>query len=300
MIFTMIGQALSFLPIEIDNINYIKLENGIYDDFYITEINEESKPSNEFYVPDIWDKETYLHAKFEGNLFAGNTDFGVENTTHLIIKRRELGEYKWMPIIEREVSSSEDFNFTEIDRFVNSHTDYEYAAVPIIKGEEGTYSISEPCEVEFDNLVIMDKDGTYSTMFDIEVSVTRNNTSTTITPISGRYPIYVANADNDYDTGNIGATFINTECNYLNISMKEVVKFRKEVLRFLNNRKIKYIKDPLGRSWIASIGNAISEEDNGHPYAHKISFDFVEIGDTTSNKDMRRHGFLDIGEEWWI
>ena len=296
----MIGQTLSFLPLEFNDVDYMKIENGIYDDVYATHINEDVKNPNEFVVPDSWDRETYLHAKFNGDLFSGNADIGVKNTSNLIVKRREEGTYKWMPLFNIEVDSSADFNFTVIDYFAASNTTYEYAVVPIVNNEEGAYSISEPCEVSFDNLVIIDKEDKYSTIFDISVSQQKNNTSSVVIPIQSKYPIYVANAYNDYYTGNISATFINMNCTNMNPSIKEVNKYRTDVLNFLNNRKIKFIKDPDGRCWIAAIGTAISDEENGHPYAHKISFDFTEVGDTNSNRDMNTFGFLDLGEEWWI
>lgn len=297
----MIGQTISSLPIDLNNVNYIKIENGIYDDLYATHINEALKPSGEFYVPDEWDEETYLHAKFSGNLFAGNTDFGVENVSHIIIKRREIGEHKWMPLIVKEVNSSNDFNFTETDKYAVANTDYEYAVVPIIDGEEWDYSISEPCEVSFDCLVIMDRDEVYSTIYDINIpTTTKNNTSSTIVPWGKKYPIYVANASNDYYTGNISATFLSVNCQNIYPNIKETIKYRKQILNFLNNRKIKYIKEPLGNCWIVAIGTTVADEDNGHPMAHKISFDFTEVGDITSNEDMYKYGFLTIGKEWWI
>lgn len=297
----MIGQTATSHPLDLGNINYIKIENGIYDYFYATHINEEVKPAYEFALPDPepWDKETYLYAKFNGDLFAGNTDFNIDSVSHLIIKRREVGTYKWMPIIVIEVDCVDDFTFTKVDKYAASNTEYEYAAVPILYGEEGTYSMDR-CEVEFDDLIIIDKDETYSTMYDVEISSTKNNTSSTIVPIGRKYPIYVANAMNDYYTGNVSATFLNMNCNNMNPTIKEIMRFRKNILDFLNNRKVKYIKDPSGRCWIATIGATITDDDNGHPYAHKISFDFTEIGDIESNKDMYRHGFLDVGEEWWI
>lgn len=298
----MIGQTTTSLPLDLGNINYIKIENGIYDDFYVTHVSEQhvtNKHLNEFYIPDSWEKETYLHAKFNGDLYAGNTDFNIESVTHLIIKRREVGTYKWMPIIAIEVDSVDDFNFTKVDKYAASNTEYEYAAVPIINGEEGTYSMDK-CEVEFNDFIIIDKDEIYSTRYDIDISSTKNNTSSTIVPIGRKYPIYVSNAMNDYYTGNVSATFLNMDCKNTNPTIKEIMKFRRNILYFLNNRKVKYIKDPLGRCWIASIGTTITDDDNGHPYAHKISFDFTEIGDINSNKDMYRYGFLDVSEEWWI
>ena len=296
---TMIGQTISSLPLGLDNINYVKLENGIYDDVYATHINSSVKKPNDFVVPEKWDAETYFHAKFNGDLYSGNSDFGVENTSNIIIKRREAGTFEWFPIIERPVTSSDDFNFNEYDIYPASGMTYEYAAVPIVNGAEGTYSIAE-CDVSFNELIIIDKDETYSTMYDIEISQDKNNTSSVVVPYGARYPIYVANALNDYYTGNISATFLNMNCNNPNPSIKEIMKFRKDILNFLNNRKVKYIKDPFGRCWIASIGTAISDEDNGHPYLHKISFDFTEVGNIESNEDMDKYGFLTIGEEWWV
>lgn len=293
----MIGQTISSLPIDLNNINYIKIENGIYDDVYATHVNTNIKAVNEYVVPEEWDEETYLHAKFNGDLFSGNTNFGVENTTNIIVKRREKGSYKWFPLFNIEADSSEDFNFVIIDPYAASGVTYEYAVVPIINGVEGEYSITE-CKVSFDNLVIIDKDETFTTMLDVEYSQQKNNTTSSVLPIESRYPIYVTNASNDYYTGNISATFI--EIINGELVLDNTTKYREKVLDFLNNRKVKYIKEPNGKCWIASIGTTISEESKGHPDVRTISFDFTEVGDIESNEDMKRFGLLDIGEEWWI
>lgn len=293
----MIGETIQYLPVEINNINQIKLENGIYDDFYATHINEAIKEPNNFIAPDQWDEETYLHAKFNGTLYSGNADFGVENTTNIIVKRRKKGTYKWFPIIALDANDSDDYNFVVVDKYAASGVTYEYAVVPIINGVEGEYSIAE-CSVNFDNLVIIDRDETYSTLFDIDVNQQKNNTSSTIVPIGSKYPIYVANAINDYYTGSVSATFLEYSCN--NNKFSDPVEYREKVLDFLNNRKVKFIKEPLGRCWIGVVGNAISDENEGHHYKHKISFDFTEVGNIESNEDMGKFGFLDIGEEWWI
>lgn len=295
----MIGEVIPCLPVDINNIQKIKLENGIYDDFYATHINEAIKESNNFVVSDVWDEETYLHAKFNGTLYSGNADFGVENTTNIIVKRRKKGTYKWFPIIALDANDSDDYNFVVVDKYATSGVTYEYAVVPIINGVEGEYSIAE-CSVKFDDLVIIDRDETYSTLFDIEVNQQKNNTSSTILPIGSKYPIYVANAKNDYYTGSISATFLDWSNINGEMVFSDPVEYREKVLDFLNNRKVKFIKEPLGRCWIGIIGNAISDEDDGHHYKHKISFDFTEVGNIESNEDMNKFGFLDIGEEWWI
>lgn len=292
----MIGQTLSSLPVNFNYINYIKIENGIYDDLYATHINEALKTPDTFSVPDAWDAETYLHAKFNGNLFSGNTDFGVENTTDILLKRRKKGTYQWFPLYNIDVDSSADFNFVLVDPYAASGTTYEYAVVPIVNGVEDTYSIAE-CDVAFDHLVIIDKDDTYLTTLDIEYSQQKNQTVSTILPIEAKYPIFVSNASNDYYTGNISATFLEvSDGEYVNTNTS---KYREKVLEFLNNRKVKYIKEPYGKCWLAAIGASVSDSKNGHPEAHSISFDFTEVGNIESNKDMSRFGLLNIDEEWW-
>ncbi len=202
-----IGETISFLPVNFDFINYLKIKNGIYNDLYVTHIDETLKTPNEFSVPEEWDSETYLHAKFNGDLFSGNTDFGVENTTNVLIKRRKKGTYQWFPLFNIDINSSDDFNFVIVDPYAASETIYEYAVVPIVNGVEGTYSMAE-CNVSFNNLVIIDKDDTYYTSLDIEYSQQKNNTSSSVLPIEVKYPIFVSNASHDYYTGNISATFL--------------------------------------------------------------------------------------------
>lgn len=293
----MIGQTLSSLPFAYNDVNYVKIENGIYDDIYATHINEEVKEPNQYVVPDAWDAETYLHAKFNGNLYCGNTDFGINNTTNIIVKRRKVGTYAWFPMFDIAVDNIDDFNFIIVDPYAASGVEYEYAVVPIVDGVEGTYSTAT-CKVEFDQLVIIDKDNTYATPFNIETSQTKNNTSSTILPINAKYPIYVANATNDYFTGNVAATFLQhpKDCGE---DFGNPVLYRDEVLNFLNNRKVKFIKEPFGKCWIGVVGNTVSDEDGGHNYVHNISFDFTEVGNVESNEDMNKFGLLNIGEEWW-
>lgn len=292
----MIGQTLSYLPIPLDHVDYMKVENGIYDDLYATHINKAVKQPNDYVVPDNWDEETYLHAKFNGNMISGNSDFGVENTAYILVKKRRKGTYKWFPFEVLEVDSSDDFNFVVFDKYGSSNTEYEYAVVPIIEGVEGTYFTAD-CKVSFNHLIIIDKDETYATMYDIQYNQQKNNTSSTVLPYQSKYPISVSNASNDYYTGNISATFIKDEnCEPV---LDGMVEYQEKVLDFLNNRKVKFIKDPHGKCWIASIGTTVTD-DLIATDLRKISFDFTEVGDIESNEDMKKFGLLDISEEWWI
>lgn len=291
--------TITSLPLSLNSVDYVRIENGNYNDVYASHILSESNPYT-YNVPEEWEDGAYFHSRFNGDLNCGNSKYGLDNTTNLIIKRREYGNHKWMPLFNIDIFSLDSFNFSIVDPYVAANTIYEYAAVTIVDGEEFNYCISEPCEAKFNNLYIMDVDERYLTPYDISISQQKNNTSSTIVPIQNKYPIYVANASNDYYSGNISATFLNYDCVEGDISLKDSLKLRNNILNFLNNKKPKYIKDPFGRCWIAAIGTVISDEETDCKDIHKISFDFTEIGDTLSNEDMNTFGFLEIEKEWWF
>lgn len=82
----MIGSTVTSHPIPLNYVNNIVIKNGVYDDFYATAIDESIKEPDSFIVPESWDSATYLHANFNGNIYSGNSDFGVENTTNVLFK----------------------------------------------------------------------------------------------------------------------------------------------------------------------------------------------------------------------
>lgn len=81
--------ACSLTPTGVENINYVELKKGIYDDLYI------SKSANFELVnkqPEEWDFDTVLWAKFNGNTSAGNVDWTLKTTSHIILKKQDRGE----------------------------------------------------------------------------------------------------------------------------------------------------------------------------------------------------------------
>ena len=77
--------ACALTPTGISDINYVALENGIYDDLYITKATE-FELSHE--CPQDWDFDTVLWARFNHNTYAGNIDWNLETTSHIILKSR--------------------------------------------------------------------------------------------------------------------------------------------------------------------------------------------------------------------
>ncbi|MEG0900160.1 MAG: hypothetical protein RSF40_10690, partial [Oscillospiraceae bacterium] len=66
------GDCLNFAPTSVENITKTKLENGIFDDFYVT--SDVTSPYSTT-IPTMWDFMTIMQANFNGNINAGNVDF---------------------------------------------------------------------------------------------------------------------------------------------------------------------------------------------------------------------------------
>ena len=87
--------------VNITNLNSITLDNGVYDDLFITKnYNTEITNSNK-----EWNFDTVLHAMFNGNLLAGNVEFALNTITSIRIKQREKGKFDWITIYDIPINS---------------------------------------------------------------------------------------------------------------------------------------------------------------------------------------------------
>ena len=88
------------------------LLNGAFDEFSVT-TDVAGQYSTE--IPDGWDYNKILHAKFTKDLFAGNMRFYVENADKIRIKRRKKGTLMWVPLYEKAIYDQNDFTFELYD-----------------------------------------------------------------------------------------------------------------------------------------------------------------------------------------
>ena len=75
--------CLNPVPTSIENITQVQIQNGIYDEVYITKDVESSYSTN---IPE-WDYNTIFDAKFHNNLTAGNLDFLSTQISEIRVKR---------------------------------------------------------------------------------------------------------------------------------------------------------------------------------------------------------------------
>ena len=279
-----LGVAVSpITPTNISNINYVELKNGIYDDLYITkDVESEIIPDHSLWT---WDFDTILWAKFSDTTNAGNMDWNIEDVSHILLKSRKKGMYKWETLLAHEVNNKKDFNVNYNDYFTGSKEEREYA---------------------FDDLFLIEGETVWSTSItDGFCDTTRNIPSSNVELLNNKYPVFVRNTIANYDTGTCKGAFVpkdpDNECNYDYESDGDYrrIKYQKEAMDFLCDSIPKILKLPDGRKWLIQVTpnpTDAAEENYNNRY---INFTWVEIGDMDSEEDLYYLGLSDVSPEWW-
>lgn len=282
-------------PTQAKNVDTISINNGTFDHLFVSR-NPDLKVENE---NDEWDYDTVLNANFDDSLDAGNSGFSLRNTDHVIIKCREVGTYKWITILSKEINTIEDFKITKQDYYNPSKKNLEYMVVSVCNGIENTY-VTENIYSEFDGLYICDKDNIYGTMFNLDYcDTTRDISSSTLDLINNRYPTVVSNSISDYNKGSVSGDFIRFNQDTMEVDLPRGIKYRDDVKTWLNNKRPKILKFYDGRIWLVSITGQISDSGDEHNDLRKISFEWVEIGNVKDMETLYMSGLSDVGKEWW-
>ncbi|MCH5344499.1 MAG: hypothetical protein J1E64_10705 [Acetatifactor sp.] len=197
--------ACAITPTAIENIDYIELKNGLYDDLYITKATDFEITGQ---LPEEWDFDTVLWAKFNNSTNAGNIDWSLETTSHLILKIREQNSFIWKTILTKEINTLDDFVINYPDYFIASGQPCEYAIVPVFYGTEGEYAISR-ITPKFQKMFLIEGNTVWGTeITDGFCDTTRNIPSSTIELLNSKYPIFVRNTIANYDTGTCKGSFV--------------------------------------------------------------------------------------------
>ena len=269
-------------------INSITLDNGIYDDLFITKnYNMVITNSNK-----EWDFDTVLHAMFNNNLLAGNIEFALNTISSIRIKQKEKGKFDWITIYDIPINSIEDLNFVRTYKYCKGNTNYEFAVVPVLNNTiEGNMSIVE-CESKFTGAYLMERDSSIQMIINFESSQQRNHSSTTIQTLGRQKPYYITNGMSNYESGSINVVFI--QFDNCKPNTKTGSKYRKNIYDTLTNKKPKILKFDDGRTYIVGITEAISQTSDIDIPVSTIAW--TEIADIDSEDDLYENGFLDWGE----
>lgn len=275
-------------PTNVSNINNIKLRNGIYDELF------GSRNTKFTYAESvkIWDFDTAFFALFQGDLFGGNVNFTSDTVSAMRIKRRKKGTYKWDTLFEIPIEKNEDFAFERFDRYARGNTEYEYSLVPVINNVEGNLNTNS-VKSEFDGFYFIEKDVVFRAFVNLQLSHQRNQMGNTISTLGSKYPFYITNGANSYDSGQLTATFFDIGLDN-EITEENAWQFRQAVDDFLSNGNPKILKNDEGKMWMIAIVDNIPQDFSQHWNMPIHTITWTEIGDCENVDDLYDNNFIDI------
>lgn len=283
----------------------VELSSVMADTLAITK-NIEFEPTAD--VNSEWDFDTILIADFNQDTIAGNVKWALETISHIMVKRRIVGSYKWITLAVKEVNSVEDLNIGGTDITCES-LEYEYAIVPILNTIEGDYS-SAIADVTNEDLVVIDATGIYHTpITDGYCDVTDVHPNSTLELLHNRYPTVVRNTMANYETITVNGDFLpydDKNCIDLDIlndddghNDRRRILYRREIKEFLTNGRTKILKNVDGQCWLVYVTTPPTDTADNYYKIRKLSFGCTELGDLKSERDLYYAGLLDVPEEWW-
>ena len=294
--------ACAVTPTGMENINYVELKNGIYDDLYITKATDFELTDK---CPEEWDFDTVLWAKFSGNTDAGNIDWNSDAISHIILKSRPEGSFKWKTIAVREINTMNDYVINYPDYFVASGETVEYAIVPILYGSEGSYA-STKTTLKFGKMFLVEGNTVWGTeITDGYCDTTRNIPSSTVELLNSRYPVFIRNTIANYDTGSCKGSFVPLSdeegCEFAYDSEHDYrrIKYQREFMDFICDSIPKILKLPDGRLWLIQVTPNPTDTANQAYNDREISWSWIEVGSVDSEEDLYYLGLSDVTEEWW-
>ena len=113
------------------------------------------------------------------------------------------------------------------------------------------------------------------------------------------YPTVYTNSDTNYTSGSTSGCFLKFDFDTCTIDTSGGIKYRKDVMQWLCNNKAKILKLNDGRIYLIKITGKPTDISEGHEDLRRISFEWVEIGDVNSEKDLYLNNLSDVSAEWW-
>lgn len=280
--------------ININNLKYVELTNGVYQFWDLTENVNLSfsidKP--------IWTKNTIMNCTFNNNINAGNIDIDIDNIKSINISKQYINKSikDDISLFNRSVSEEKDLYFDIYDNFIPNNSIIDYKLLLYLKDD--TYVVVEikRLNIYFNGCFISDRNDSFKLYSAVEYNSTTQNIPTSIQlPIGKKYPIIIKNAQTNYEAGQIsflvlGESFEKTRV----INRMDVVNQKEKIINFLTNGNTKFYTDWNGNTKIISISNSPSISYNSS-YGNgilSISFDYVEQGDWREQEDYYTNGLL--------
>lgn len=313
--------SLAPFPTDFGNATNVQIQNGYFDDLYAsydTTINVYKD------IPTVWDFDTVLHAKYDVNINGGNVDFTFDTVTQIVIKRRQQENSKWITLYVQDLDPTAEENINDQLQIAGQdvtakNANYIYAAVPLLNGIEGNYSIARTIDpddtsiiydytpVSIKELLLVDSEAIYHTpIINGSVDITTNTATTFITTLNEKYPTVVRNGLYYYDTINVTGIFLPTvedNCELLFTDPIQMTIYNKAFRDWLHNNHPKLLKDENGNIWLVYIESGVSDSayESNMSELREISFTCDEIGDCEDEEVLWNAGLIDesVTAEYW-
>ena len=279
-------EAMSSTPTNINDVTYISISNGIYDELFGTD-NSNIEMLN---TSKTWDFDTRFFAKFQGNLMAGNVDYAASIVSSVRIKRRKNDEHKWFTMFEIPIETNDDFEFELEDRYAQGSQEYYYAIVPVVEHVEGNIN-KNSIRSEFNNYFILDKDIAYPIIFNTNLNIELNKNIGIVNTLGRKYPFVISNGMSQYKTGTLKfslAQMIDCE-----ININNGYNYRTQFEEWMLNGKPKILKDWTGQIYMMEITSSIPID---YTYYDLPSYQiqFTEIGNPLDENDLYNNNFINV------
>lgn len=281
--------AIDPYPVVINKVNNVQIQNAIFDELVMSENIDATFSTN---IPSDWDIYTLLLATFDNTLNAGSVDYSVSELDKIRIKRRPVGDYNWITIYEHIVETPADLGFSYVDYFAANDTEYEYAWVPVLGNREGNY-ITKTILSKFNGVFIADANNIFKMWAGVSYGPTQQIQLVGVfNPIGQKYPIYVSNAETNYQSGSVMGKIIADYSGMDKFNRKQVVQYKNAFIKFLTNKKAKVLKDSNGNIWLCFITNepSVSYDAQYGNGMMEISYQWGEIGDIEDAEIMQNVG----------
>lgn len=209
----------------------------------------------------------------------------------IILARSKWGDNDWLEL-DNKHSSSETIDFK--DYYAVPEVKYIYR-ITTLKNNQVNGIYDNEIIHKFEGVCIADRYGHYSTEADLEqYPISKNARLTAQELINAKYPIVHNHSDADYFTGTTSAIFtrIDDECNYDLEDSVENHQYRLEMLNWLNNTQLKFLKFGNGYAFIVAITGSPSLEKGETEGAIKLTFEWTEVIDKNKLSNYTNFGLL--------
>lgn len=288
------AMEISATPVNSSTTENIEITNAIFDELYV------DGDTTQEYSTEIpqWGFSTILDAKFKNNILAGNVDFTLSSIGGMFIKKRKVGDYKWITIHYVPIETAEDFDFYYNDIVVASNTTYEYAAVPIVNNAEGTYQ-TITVDACYDGCFIIDPTYGYQVIGELKrPNLKRKVPVNVIETVHSPYPYIHYYSESKYDQFSVSGLFVEKDKETYEFDMLNGWKHRESARDFLSNRRTKIVKWYDGQIYMACVTGDVDESEGSFNEHVITNIQFTQVGNVNSNADLYKHGFtnyLEVG-----